>query len=120
MRASTPVWSRSRAAVLVLAIAAGCSSTVRYRSVSWRGDECARACQRSRADADQAACLDSCPGLAKERGSCSSTTPSRPDEICADFKESAGKAPIIAAVVVGLAVVAGVVLLALQPPDFSR
>lgn len=109
-----------RAAVLVLAMATACSSTVRYRSVTWRGDQCALACQRARADDDQAACFESCTGLAKERGSCSESTPSRAGEICAEFKESSGKAPVIAGVVAGLAVVAFFVVLALQPPDFSR
>lgn len=110
-----------KAALLVLVAGlAACSSTVRYRSVMWRGDECARACQRTRAEGDQVACLETCPGLAKERGSCSERPASRPGEICAEFTESPGKAPVVTAVVVGLAVVAVVVLLALQPPDFHR
>ena len=109
-----------RALVLVVGMATACSSTVRYRSVSWRGDQCARGCQRASAGEDRAACLESCPGLAKERGSCSEPPPSRPGEICADFEESSGKAPVVAGAVAVLAVVAFFVVLALQPPDFSR
>jgi hypothetical protein len=109
-----------RAAVLALALATACSSTVRYRSSMWRGDECARGCRRRHSGGDQAACLESCPGVEKERGSCSERPASRPGEVCAEFKESAGKAPVITAVAVGVAVIVVVVLLAMQPPDFHR
>ena len=106
--------------VVLVACLAACGSTVRYRSTMWRGDACARACQRTRTGGDQAACLEGCPGLAKERGTCSERPASRPGEICAEFHESAGKAPLIIAVVVGLAVLGTLVLLAPQPPDFHR